>query len=150
MYEALKLFHTHVQQTTALLLGVMTAVFIVFGFTGSDNGAAPDLAARFVSLGGVILLLVFPVALISCSIIGRYYRLYVSALYYAGRLEHAAAPLIKHPWFVPVPDDPALQDVWIRNRTYGWGHSWFMYSLILGLIGIVGLIGGGVILIRYF
>ncbi len=141
MYEALKLFHTHVQQTTALLLGVLTAVFIVFGISASREAGVSQNVSHLARLGGVILILLFPIAAISCSIIGRYYRLYVSALLFAGVLERQSGS-VGHAWLQDIPSDPTGYEPWIRRRTYGWGHSWILYSSILLLIGIVGLLGG--------
>lgn len=141
MYDALRLFHTHVQQTTALLLGIITTVFVVFGFALDRNKENQALSVEVVHLGGAILVLIAPLALLSVSIIGRYYLLYVSSLYFAATISRLAQ-LPAHPWFDDVPEEPSKKDPWIRSRTFGRGHSLFLYSLMLWLLGASGLISG--------
>lgn len=144
MYDALRLFHTHVQQTAALMLGVITTVFAVFGFALQRTDGHQSQSIHVINLGAIILLLMAPVAALSVNIIGRYYYLYVSALYFAAvTARNTTDP--EHPWLAEVPLDAHERDAWIRRRTFGRGHSLFLYSLLLWLLGGVGLIGSAIL-----
>ena len=147
MYSALSLFHNHVKYTISLMFALLTAVFAIFGIALKEVGANPQLINQFKFIGGLILSLLFPLGIVSIIIIARYYKLYVAALVYAAEL-HESVGLEKHLWFQEILSEIKSQrnDVQkenlIKRRTYGWPHSWILYSSLIGLISLVGLIAG--------
>lgn len=151
MYNALNLFYTHVQHTISLMFTILTVVFAVFGIVLREAGSSPQLLLILRSVGGLILSLLFPLGIVSILIIARYYKLYVAALIYAAEL-HKSVALNSHAWFEHIEkdlkslgDDARKEDL-IRKRTYGWPHSWILYSILIAILSVVGLIGGIILL----
>src|SRR6266851_4788646 len=147
MYNALTLFHDHVKHTISLMFALLTAVFAILGFALSDRIPSANLIFSFKLVGGIILSLLFPLGVVSILIIGRYYKLYVAALFYAAEI-HQSVGLGSHSWFVEVIDtmepvrDHAQRKVLINKRTYGWPHSWILYTILISVISIAGLLSG--------
>lgn len=153
MYNALSLFHDHVKHTLQLMFTLLTAVFAVLGIALSDKVPSANLIFSFKLVGGIILSLLFPLGIVSILIIGRYYKLYVAALFYAAEI-HQRVELSSHSWFLEVLDamesvpDHAQRKLLINKRTYGWPHSWILYTFLIGVISVAGLISGIIILYR--
>jgi hypothetical protein len=153
MYRALELFHTHVKHTLSLMFTLLTAVFAVLGFVlqEAQQEINSELVGLFKLAGGFVLILVFPLGLVSIFIIGRYYKLYVAALLYATEL-HEEEGLASHQWFrdsaqyrstiADASRAAVSNSELIRRRTYGWPHSWILYSLLIGLIALTALAVG--------
>ena len=88
-----------------------------------------------------------PLGILSILIIGQYYKLYVAALIYSAEL-HDSLGLGSHSWFEHIkeyqkslPGD-ASKDNLLNRRTYGWPHSWILYSILIAILGLLSLIGG--------
>ena len=146
MYTALSLFYSHVKHSMSLMFAVITAVFAVLGVMGSGEANIIASTLPITTLAGAVLLVLFPVSIITSIIISRYYRLYVSALIFSAEL-HEEAGLGFHGWFEQINDyrnkeGSEPRKSLIDRRTYGWRHSWFLYSVLLWITGIVGLTVG--------
>lgn len=151
MYHALELFHNHVKYTISLMFTLLTAVFAIFSITGNRGvqtlGPNPQL---FQVIAGIILVLLFPLGIISILIIGRYYKLYVGALVFATEA-HESVGMV-HLWFRELTDSKEQlgknysEDKFVRQRTYGWPHSWILYSILIALISVLGLFVGILVL----
>ena len=153
MYNALSLFHTHVKHTVSLMLTIMTAVFAVLGFSLKETSASPVLLSTFRIIGGILLISLFPLGLISILIIARYYKLYVAALLYASEL-HESVDLCTHAWFEhlkkdlkSVPENGGKEAL-LKKRTYGWPHSWILYSILIVVLSLLSLLGGFMVLYK--
>jgi len=155
MFNALELFHNHVKYTVSLMFSLLTAVFATFGFSGSSNlqnmGISREL---FQLIASAILFLLFPLSIISILIIGRYYKLYVSALVFAAEAHKSVGLGDNHLWFREIYKHKQRlgkhfsEDKLIAQRTYGWLHSWILYSILIGIIGLVGIFTGIMILLN--
>src|SRR5215208_747199 len=165
MYDALRLFQDHVKHLLSLMFTVMAAVFAVLGLIIKEE--APELINPTIIsvLGGLVLILLFPLGLFSTIIISRYYRLYVCALTYAADL-HESVGQGNHPWFkeaikkrddlfkeaikerdnLEPPDPDLFLGKFIDKRTYGWPHSWRLYAILIGLVASTSLVVGILIL----
>ena len=147
MYDALALFYTHVKHTISLMLTLMTAVFAIFGLALKEGNANPALLLIFKTVGGLILIALFPLGIVSIFIIGRYYKLYVAALIYATEL-HKSVGLHNHKWFQhlaedlqSLPEGCSEEDLY-RKRTYGWPHSWILYTLLISALSAISMFSG--------
>lgn len=147
MYDALSLFYTHVKHTVSLMLTLMTAVFAIFGVALGQTNPKPEILYIFKTIGGVILLALFPLGIVSILIIARYYKLYVAALIYSADL-HASIGLDSHSWFQQIKEDleslprGATEKDLLYKRTYGWPHSWILYSSLIIILSILSFISG--------
>lgn len=153
MYDALSLFYTHVKHTISLMLSIMTAVFVIFGVALKDTASRAEIEPLFKLLGGVILSALFPLGIVSILIIGRYYKLYVAALMFAGEL-HTSVGLSSHAWFEHIREDAeslgqtAGKKEVLHKRTYGWPHSWILYSMLIAVLSLLNLIVGISIIVK--
>ncbi len=155
MYDALKLFHDHVKYSLRMMLTVFTVVFAILGLVLRGSAPLSFDPKVILILGGLILVLTGPLGIISTYVISRYYELYVAALIYAAEL-HEAEGLGSHVWFQRIEDDREYlrkklgrddvpQDLLVKRRTRGWPHSWILYTLLIGLIAVVGVVAGATI-----
>jgi hypothetical protein len=61
---------------------------------------------------------------------------------------HESVGLNSHAWFEHVDEDlkslpkEATKRDLLKKRTYGWPHSWLLYSMLIGVLSILGLITG--------
>lgn len=147
MYQALSLFHSHVVYTLSVMFTLLTAVLAIFGFSGNalQNFGATQGIVKWI--GGVILVLIFPLGAVSIIIIGRYYKLYVAALIFSAEA-HESEGIANHAWFEDLDKyrkslgENHSKAQLVRSRTYAWPHSWILYSILIGLISLAGLILG--------
>lgn len=152
MYSALDLFHTHVRHILSIMFALLTAVFAILGFTLQDVEGSEENLDSILKIGGaMVLILILPLGAVSILIIGRYYRLYVAALVYAANL-HKAEGIDGHQWFREIEryrqrlGVGASDDDLIRRRTYGWPHSWILYSIVI-ITQALGSFAFGVVLL---
>ena len=146
MYDSLGLFHAHVKSAISLMFGIITAVLAVVGFVIEKNSSPPVLTL-VLNAAPVVLALIFPFSIVSILVIGRYYKLYVAALFYTARL-HDEEGIGEHLWFDDVRSlraaakvhSPADDHELIQRRSYGWPHSWSLYALLIGFIGLASLL----------
>lgn len=146
MYDALKLYHDHVKHTLSLMFAVLTAMFAILGLIlkGDVSSFDPHIIRIF---GGSVLLLLFPLGIISTFIISRYYELYVAALIYATEL-HESVGLDSHAWFQEIEEyrsklgDDVSPHRLLKKRAHGWRHTWFPYTLLIWAIAMPGLVVG--------
>jgi len=147
-YDALALFHTHVKHTVSLLFTLLTAVFAMFGIAPRETEASPASPHHMFKLARTLILsLLFPLRIASILIAARYCKRYVAALIYAAEL-HESMGLDSHTWFEHLEDDmrplgdDARKEDRIEKRTYAWPHSWILYSILVAVLSIAGLIFG--------
>lgn len=143
MYDALSLFHDHVKHSLSLMFAVLTAVFAIFGLILRGDVSSFDPTIVRV-LGGLVLVLLFLLGVISVIIVSRYYELYVAALIYAAEL-HESAGLNSHAWFQEIEryrsklgNDVQLHQL-LKKRAHGWPHTWLLYVMLIGAISFIGL-----------
>jgi hypothetical protein len=143
MYDALALFHAHVKGTIALMFSIITAVVAIVGVAINRN-TPPQILSLVLNGAPIILILIFPFSIISILVIGRYYKLYVAALFYASQT-HREEGIGGHYYFA---DAEAMREKLsgkiserrlIQRRTYGWPHSWSLYALLIFFIGLSAL-----------
>ena len=153
MYNALALFHAHVRHTLSLMFAIMAIIFGISGLGPGLTGAEQQMLGEFRLIGGIVLSLLLPLGIVSIFIIARYYKLYVAALVYAAEL-HESVSLASHVWFEDIrnklkslSDDEAKQKL-VRERTYGWPHSWILYSLLIAILSTASLVSGIIILVN--
>ncbi|MEZ5534980.1 MAG: hypothetical protein R3F02_05080 [Thiolinea sp.] len=153
MYKALELFHNHVKHTLSLMFTILTAVLAIFSFTIKEGVISTDYFFYVMLLGSALLALLFPLSLLSSRITNRYYRLYVSSLFFSAKL-HESIGLLHHPWFYSLKDvlretaGDKIDEI-IDERTNGKAHSCFLYSMLIKSIGIVGLALGFTLFISF-
>jgi hypothetical protein len=143
MYDALALYHAHVRGVISLLLGLVTIVFALSGFLLKESAPSSDVITIVKASAPTILVAVLPVSLICIVLLGRYYKLYVAALVYAAKLHHAEG-IGDHLWFSEVErgrqkfgQNSDRKYIW--KRTYGWPHTWLLYSILILIIGLTSV-----------
>lgn len=147
VFSALELFHAHVKYTISLMLSVVGGVFAILAF--AQRPEAIPMQDEVKILGQATLTLLPFLGFVSVFITARYYRLYVSAVVFCARL-HRKAGVPEHPWLGHLsdkllalePDVPKARRTAMARRVFGPGHSWFLYSSIILLLGIAGLLLG--------
>jgi hypothetical protein len=117
------------------------AVFTILGFALQNLEGPGDNLDGILKIGGaLVLILILPLGIVSILIIARYYRLYAAALVYAANL-HKAEGIDHHQWFREIEryrqrlGPGTADDDLIRRRTYGWPHSWILYSILIIMQG---------------
>lgn len=169
MYGALDLFYKHVQHTISLMFALLAAVSVAVGLVLKNGSPVEELLRPLQLVGCTVLLLVVLFGIVSAFINGRYYRLYVSAMVFSALLHEECGSRVVHPWFADVlkirDEIPPLDsegprpthaasgastakwDDWqihemVRRRTYGWGHSWALYTLLIAFMVVAAILGG--------
>jgi hypothetical protein len=168
MINALELFFSHTKYAITLLTAILAASLGVAAFSFDKLKDFPDASKAAMIVAALFLLLMGPVSYISYRLVDRYYRLYVSCYIYAARMhwKHSPTP---HPWFVLfsrkdleqseggaqnyreiTPEELNKQDIVsgvIKDEIVnfpkdGGKNSWFLYRLLLLILGAFGTCAG--------
>ena len=152
MYRSLELFLSHVKYTVSLMFTLMTAVFAIFAVALKGDITPSSYMPLVKTLGGTILMLLFPLSGLSIVIISRYYRMYCASLFFAAELhEKAGVPL--HLYLKEVAllrkseseNEDALRQV-VNKRARQWPRSWTLYAVLIGIVGLAGFVCGIIVL----
>lgn len=169
MMSALELFFSHMKYSITLLTAILGASLAAAAFSFDKLFQhSRDASKAGMIMAALFLLLMGPVSYISYRLVDRYYRLYVSCYIYAARMhwKYSATP---HPWFLLfsrkdpeqaqgatqkyreiTPEELNKQDIVssvIKDEIVnfpkdGGKNSWFLYRLLLLILGTFGIFAG--------
>ena len=94
MFTALGQFHNHVKYVIYILISMPTLILVLIRFW--PQGIKDPIVYL---IAGIILIISFPVGILSIKIIRMYYKVYVSCLIFATRLHAQVGYENIHPWF---------------------------------------------------
>lgn len=167
MMSALELFFSHTKYSITLLTAILAASLGVAAFAFDKLKDFPHASKAAMIVAALFLLFMGPVSYISYRLVDRYYRLYVSCYIYAARMHWKYSPT-PHPWFVLFSKDPGqpkgetqkyreitpeelnkqdivssvIKDEIVNFPRDGGKNSWFLYRLLLLILGTFGIFAG--------
>ena len=146
VYSALSLYQVHVRGNIAAMLTLGTVITAIFSFIGRSDTINENISELVERMGTALLVLLFPIALLSYRIIRRYYEVYVSALLQSAQ-EHYWARVAGF-WRVEKIIDglrdktEMTKEQYINQRTQKLKDTFVPYMVFIVDLGLMGLAAG--------